>query len=257
MAISVGMEEAFRLREVFSKSFNAFGRHVVVFLMLSAIAHIPSLSLSLWEFTWVRDARVLLRWMVLVDQLTFVVGFVCVVIAYGTIIHGVVEDLAGRRVSIAAAVAIAVRRLLPLVGVSAAALLLSRLGMGLVSPAFIVLSTYWLVTLMFFMVAPVCIAERVGVGAALSRCRFLTKGHRWQILVTVLLLGTIGRAIEVAWGAAVGGAWGAAVGGQRAIVAFYGIWVVFGAFNAVMAAVFYDRLRLAKDGAHYFAKIFD
>jgi hypothetical protein len=47
------------------------------------------------------------------------------------------------------------------------------------------------------------------------------------------------------------------VGGQRAIVAFYGIWVVFGAFNAVMAAAFYDRLRLAKDGAHYFAKVFD
>ena len=79
MAISVGMEETFRLGEVFSKSFNAFGRHVVAFLMLSAIAHIPSLSLSLWEFTWVRDGRVMLRWMVLVDQLTFVVGFACVI----------------------------------------------------------------------------------------------------------------------------------------------------------------------------------
>lgn len=175
-AISMGMEGTFRLREAFSTSFNALRRHVVAFVILSAIAHIPSLSLSLWEFTWVRDARVLLRWMVLVDQLTFVVGFVCVLIAYGAIMHGVVEDLAGRRVSIAEAVAIAARRLLPLVGVSAAALLLSRLGMGLLSPAFIVLSTYWLVTWMFFMVAPICIAKRVGVGAALSRCLFLTRG---------------------------------------------------------------------------------
>src|SRR5262249_38320415 len=144
--------------------------------------------------------------------------------------------------------ATAARRLLPLVGVSAAALLLSRLGMGLVSPAFIVLSIYWLVTWMFFMVAPVCIAERVGVGAALSRCRFLTRGHRWQILVTILLLGTISRAIDFAWGAT--------VGGPGAIVTFYGIWVVFGAFNAVMAAVFYDRLRLAEDGAHI-VELFD
>jgi hypothetical protein len=31
------------------------------------------------------------------------------------------------------------------------------------------------------MVAPVCIAERVGVDAVLLRGLFLIKGHRWQI----------------------------------------------------------------------------
>jgi hypothetical protein len=62
---------------------------------------------------------------------------------------------------------------------------------------FIMLWMYWLATGMYFVAAPVCIAEPVGVGAALSCCRFLTKGRRWQIFVAILVVGILDFAIGI------------------------------------------------------------
>jgi hypothetical protein len=60
-----------RLSEVFSTSFNAFGRHVVAFVILSAIAHIPLLLLYLWPFMMVRCApRALFLFLLLAEFAT-------------------------------------------------------------------------------------------------------------------------------------------------------------------------------------------
>jgi hypothetical protein len=243
----MGIEGTFRLREVFSKSFNAFGRHVVAFIILSAIGHIPFLLLYLWPFTVVRYApRTWLVFLLLAEQVVYVVGIVCALIAYGAIIYGVIRDLAGRPVSIAEAVATAARRLLPLLGASAAVVAFTMFaGLGLIA-----LLMYWLVMGMYFVAAPVCIAEQAGVGGTLSRCRFLTKGHRWQIFVAILLVGIVGSAFNnIGIGLIFAGSWGA-------YAAILSIWIVFGAYNAVVATVFYDSLRLAKDDV-YIAKVFD
>jgi hypothetical protein len=141
-AISMGTEGTFRLREVFSKSFDAFGRHVVAFIILSVIGHIPFLLLYLWPF--------MLPFLLLAEQVIYVVGFVCVLIAYGAIIYGALWDHAGRPVSIAEAIAIAARRLLPLLGVSAAVVAFTSFaGLG-----FIVLLMDWLVMVIYFVAAP-------------------------------------------------------------------------------------------------------
>jgi hypothetical protein len=119
-------------------------------------------------------------------------------------------------------------------------------GLGLI----IALLMYWLVMGMYFVAAPVCIAEQAGVGGTLSRCRFLTKGHRWQIFVAILLVGIVGSAFNnIGIGLIFAGSWGA-------YAAILSIWIVFGAYNAVVATVFYDSLRLAKDDV-YIAKVFD
>jgi hypothetical protein len=117
-----------------------------------------------------------------------------------------------------------------------------------------VLSIYWLVMGMYFVMAPVCIAKQLGIGAALSRCRFLTKGRRRQIFVATLLAGIVSLTFNnISLGVAF------VSRGREANIAIYtaifSIWIVFGAFSAVTAAVFYDRLRLAKDGTHL-AKVF-
>jgi hypothetical protein len=200
MAISMGMEGTFRFREVIGKSFNAFG---VRFIILSAIAHIPLLLLYLWPFVMVRYApRSWLLYLLLAEYTVYVVGFGCVLIAYGAIMYGVIQDLAGRPVSIAEAIAIAARRSLPQWGVSVAVVALTRLAV----PGFSVLLTYWLAIGMYFVAAPVLIAEQAG-----------------------------------GWGA---------------YIAIFSVRIVFGAYNAVVAAVFYDSLRLAKDSVHI-AKVFD
>jgi hypothetical protein len=173
--------------------------------------------------------------------------------------------------SIAEAVAIGARRLLPLLGLLVAAVALIRLVAHL--PNFqdpfdklyagivqdIVTLMYWLVTAMSLVAAPVCIAERAGVRATLSRCRFLTNGHRWQIFGAISLVSIVDLSIVSIWraGAVLLSPIGQGVG---VLIMNYavieGIWYVLGAFNAVMAAVFYDRLRLSKDGVDV-AKIFD
>jgi hypothetical protein len=108
---------------------------------------------------------------------------------------------------------------------------------------------------MYFVAAPVCVAKQTGIGATLSRCRFLTKGCRWQIFVAILLTGIFSRAS----GNTIfrrGGA-PSISNGLPTIVGIFaasvGIWVVYGAFSAVFAAVFYDRLR----STVHMAKIFD
>jgi len=265
MAISMDMQKTFRVGAVFSKSFNAFGRHAVVFILLSTIAHLPEYLWSSGVAVHFVTARALLSpW---ADLLVPLVGLVCVLIAYGAIIYGVIQHLAARPMSVAGAVAIAARRLSPLAGVLVAVVALIGLARGLVLLEFlteaagtkpavalsklIAVLVSWLVMAMYFMVAPVCVAEQAGVGAAMSRCRFLTKGHRWQIFGTILLVSILDFAISII---------GAFVATHLAPTdqllgvinaAINGIWFVLGAFNAVMAAVFYDRLTLGQGWRAY------
>ena len=130
MAISMDMQKTFRVGAVFSKSFNAFGSHAVVFILLSTIAHLPEYLRSSGVAHHFVTARALLSpW---ADLLVPLVGRVCVLIAYGAIIYGVIHDLAARPMSVAGAVAIAARRLSPLAGVLVAVVALIGLARGLV-----------------------------------------------------------------------------------------------------------------------------
>ena len=268
MAISMDVQKPVRLAAVVSKSFNAFGRQAVSLITISVIAHLPGfLWFLLWPAVDFATVRSLLSpW---ADLLVPVVSFMCAMIGYGAIICRVTQDLAGHRVSIAETVAVAVRRLPPLVGVLVAVVALIRLTLprlteaagtepagGRVLFGLIATLTYWLAMAMYFVAAPVCIDEQIGLGTAVSRCRFLTKGHRWQIfgaflLVSILEFATtnIGAFIAAALSPT-----GQLRGATSTI--FYGIWSVLGAFSAVMAAVFYERLRSTKDGVHL-SKIFD
>lgn len=279
MTITIDMPGTFRLRAVFSTSVKAFGRHALVFIIVSAIAHIPGYLWSSWVAVHYAKARALLPlW---AGLLFSIVDLACVVIAYGAIIYAVIEDLAGRRVSIAQAVAIASRRLLPLVGVLVATVVLSSLSGELVLRELLTdlialdvvevvnALVQVLVMVMYFVAAPVFIAEQAGIGTALSRCPLLTKGYRWRIFGVILLAGILECAVFVV--AVVGTAalpflhldsrsltpasdveWIQVV----MITEFHGILIVLGAFNTVIAAVFYDRLHVAKDGVHL-AKVFD
>jgi hypothetical protein len=251
MAISTDTQETMRLREVFSTAFGVFRRHVVAFIILSAIAHIPHwllfLFLSLWFRYVPRSMPFDALFFVLGIVAIYTMGFVCVLIAYGAIIYCVIQDFAGRRVTTAEAVTMATRYLWRPASVLVAAVAVSRWFFG----GFVVLSIYWLALGMYFVAAPVFIAEQLGIGAALSRCRFLTEGRRWQIFIAILLAGIVSRAVDTIILGAIG------VASMLTIsIVNVSIWIVFGAFSAVFAAVFYDRLRSIKDGAPN-AKVFD
>jgi hypothetical protein len=234
MAISMD-KQGLRLMEVFSTSFNAFGRQPVDFIILSAVGNIPSLVLGFADVHYPGEE---------------IVDFVCESVAYGAIIYGVTQNFAGRWVSITEAIAIAARRLWPLMRVCVAVILIGAIG----SLVFARFSTWMglLATAMYFMLAPVCIAEQVGVAAALSRILFLTKEYRWKIFGATLLVVFV----ELVIGTIIGVAGIVDLPIALNFAAIGGMLGVLGAFDAVLAAVFYDRLHSIKEGAHM-AKIFD
>ena len=73
--------------------------------------------------------------------------------------------------------------MLAVLGVAIVAGIILILGfIALIIPGFIVMTMFW-------VVVPVAVIERQGVGSSLSRSRFLTYGHRWAIFGIVILLG--------------------------------------------------------------------
>jgi hypothetical protein len=244
MAMSHSVEGSFRLGDVFSKSFGVFGRHFLAFFVLTLIAYVPS-----YVFGWPTALSPALAFNVTLDAwglLVVPVSIVCGTIANGAMTYGVVQDLRGGAVSIGEAVATAARRFLPMIGVALSISVLATLGFVLLSvPGFMIMCA-------FFVAAPVCIAEKSGIRASLSRSRFLTRGHRWQIFGTYILISII----EAIVGEIVARITGDPTG--PAIVSC-GVQAVFGAFMAVIAAVFYCQLRVAKEGVDLakIASVFD
>lgn len=248
MTISTGVEGTFRLGDVFSKSFSVFGRNVVAFFLLAAVANIPvfvmGVGVGFLEPSLGTSSEVAtVVSAVLVVLLTMLVWIVCWMIANGAMTYGVIQDLRDGNVSIRQAIAIAARRFWPMIGVAISVGFLTGLAsVLLLVPGAIVLC-------MLYVAAPVCLAEQAGVGASLSRSRFLTKGHRWQIFGAVLLIGIVEA---VASGAitgvlSLGGAAATATSPVLQVVSLI-LQTFFVAFNAVVAAVFYYQLRVAKEG---------
>jgi tryptophan-rich sensory protein len=240
LAASRGTQGTFRLGDVFSKSFAVYGRHFTAFIVLTVFANIPNYLFG-WGVAAPPDSPPSIRlfnfsfegW----DLLAVPLGIVCGTIANGAMTYGVVQDLRGVPVSIGESLIFAARRFLPMIGVAITSGVLIWLGfILLVVPGFTVLC-------MYYVAAPVCVAEKAGVGASLSRSRFLTKGHRWAIFGAYMLIFVLGA---ISAGIATGAT--STVGETGAMVVGYAVQAIFGAFVAVLAAVLYYQLRVAKEG---------
>ena len=247
MAISHGTEGTFRLGDAFGKSFGMFGRHFVTVFVLTVIANIPNYVFQ-WAFVSPPPTPGALPEFNPWAFLAIPVGIVCNTIATGAITYGVVQDLRDGQVSIGEAIAAAARRFLPMFGVALVVSILLLLGFVLL------LVPGLIVSCMYFVAMPVCMAERAGVGASLKRSRFLTKGHRWQIFGAYILVVILALIIV---GAFVGAR--SIIGASGATIFQDAVNAVFGAFIAVLAAVFYYQLRVAKEGVDLakIASVFD
>jgi hypothetical protein len=256
-----------RLRDVFGKSFRLFGRHFVAFCSLAAIAispfYLTSLAISPDPPSWAVAT-------------VFIMLFVCILSANGAVTYGVVQDLHGRSALMLDTVNALARHVLAIIGVAISVTLLVLMGLLLemavlarignslprsdaVYTSIILLPTA-VVLCIFFVAAPVCVAERAGVGKSLARSWFLTKGYRWRIFGTFMLILVPDIAVSAAARAA--GIWMHTYVGRliaEHVVLIAASWVVetvFVAFFSVVTAVFYYELRAAKDGAKV-AGVFD
>jgi predicted neutral ceramidase superfamily lipid hydrolase len=169
---------------------------------------------------------------------SFIVGIALQSLAYATCLYGAYETMRGKDFSIAESFSVGLGRLAPVLGTAVAVGILTGLAsLLLVVPGAIVY-------LMMYVALPVCVVERLGPFDSVRRSRLLTKGSRWKILGLLLLM-----CLAIMIVGAVFGGIGAALAGLRGYAIGAGlVSVLIYSFFAVLAAVVYHDLRVAKEG---------
>ena len=126
---------------------------------------------------------------------------------------------------------------------------LAALGLLLFIVPGLILLTMW------YVASAACIVERLGVFASMERSSVLTKGHRWAIFGTWLLLIISGAILAPAVDALAG-----LTGNAGLITAASLVWsAMTTAFGMVFGGVMYYELRVAKEGIdiHQIAAVFE
>jgi uncharacterized membrane protein len=235
-------QQQFRLGAVIGRSFAVFFGNIVPFGILYLVVNAPS---SIYAFTLAGQANA--------DNdpgvrtLTFVEVFLGLVAA-AAVTYATVQELRGRRVGFGeffgrglaqggAAIRVAI--------LSGILLLLAFIA--LVIPGLVLYTMWW-------VAIPVAVIERPGAVESLRRSAELTKGNRWRVfaLVVGFLAGVFLVAIGIAFVIVVVVELSAA--GDRTLfdqLMAVTMWVwtaLFMAGQAVLTAVSYYYLRVAKEG---------
>ena len=242
----------FRVGQVFSRAWTVLSGNVTKFLPLTAILALPNLVGLIPGFsdgTAVRNAPPSLS----AGAILAIVGSVFVwiildVVTQATVLYGSFQAMRHRPVQIGESFKRGLARLVPIIGLSICVFAALMLGFVLlIVPAFIFYA-------MFFVALPVCVVEGLGPIGSMQRSAALTKGNRWKIFGLAFVLGLVTGIVGgiVAAVLSVGGLVVSAIGQM--------VWnTVMGAYQAIVVAVAYHDLRVAKEGVdiEHIAAVFD
>jgi len=229
-------EADFRVGSVISRSASILLRHLLTFFVVALIANLPALLLPNQQPTepMVLDETLnVLVWLLF----SYVVTTVLSTLAEAVILHAAFQDMRRQPVRLAESLNAVLRRFLTIVGLAVVVAVLLLLGLTLFVIPGLILYTMWFVGL------PACVVERRGPWTSLRRSRELTKGHRWKVFALALL-----SIVASFGGLPIGSGLGAIAGPIVAligVVTWTAIWI---AFTAVVVAVTYHDLRVAKEG---------
>lgn len=189
----------FRVGSVLDRGFSILISNIVPFGLLSLLGYIClhfleviSAKLS-FHFAFVDrqmigevdDVLLYLRirqYSLLLDLLFY---FLLDFLVTATLVYGTFQDLRGQRASLGACIRRGLGLIIPVIGVAFVSTLAIAAGfIALVIPGLIVATILW-------VVIPVAVLERLGVGASLKRSAELTKGYRWRIFYILILYAII------------------------------------------------------------------
>ena len=230
----------FRVGDALNRSFNVFVSGFGKFVVLSAIPLAPVLLINLVATRASLDTQEGLNGVA--SLLQFVLGS----LATGTCLFGAYQIMRGRPFSISESFKVAGGRMASLIGATLLVGLLTALAfLALIVPG-VMLMVAWTVVL------PAIVVERLGVRAAMRRSRALTSGYRWPIFGLIILAAII-TAIAVGIATALVAVIAALTGHGSALIVItvlctFAGTVVGQAFSAVLSAVIYHDLRVAKEG---------
>jgi hypothetical protein len=229
----------FRVGELLSRAWQVLAPNFVFFFFVSIIVALPNVALETGR------GPPALGWSL---AIALIVAMILHTFGQAVMLFGAFQYLRGRQVRLAEALRRGLSRFFPLLGLG----ILYGLGVGFGTVLLLVPGLILLV--MWAVVVPVCVVERLGPTASMSRSSDLTKGYRWKIfgiVVPLLVVGMIGRKflppILVPAGLVV-----MSIG----VVLWTALWSAYS--NCVLITIYHD-LRVAKEGVDtgQIAEIFD
>jgi hypothetical protein len=233
------VDEPFRIGPAMSRAFDVFVGNFGKFLLLALVTMSPVLALKIFgAAAMVGGLRSGDPTAISMVGATGFFGFLLQIVAQGACLYGSYRAMRGESFTVQQSLGVAFRRFFPIIGVAILGGVLGLLGlMLLIVPGLIAAA-------MFYVAIPACVIENLGVTASLGRSRALTAGYRWQIFgVFVIVL----IAAMIVGGAA--GFLGAMVKLHVVTqVLQFVVNAVITAFGAVLVAVVYHDLRVAKEG---------
>lgn len=152
------------------------------------------------------------------------------------IVYGTFQELRGRRASTGKCLLHGARTILPVIGVTVCVLICIAAGLALfIIPGIIV-------AVMFWVAIPVAVVEKSGIVESLKRSANLTSGYRWPVFGIMFLLVIVDRVTN----AIIANLYFGSVAFYYLIL--FAIIFLFAALDAVVTAVGYHDLRVAKEG---------
>ena len=239
---------SFSIGNVFSRSFGVMGRNPLVAFGLSfVLAALPGALLS-YSFVNLRvdmQQSGVFTGVVASAFIGAVIYLILRSLVQAGLVRATVADSEGRKASLGECLATAFNRLLPLIGATLLLVLAIMVGMILLIVPGI------MVAVAFAVVVPVTVEERVGVIAAFGRAADLTRGARWKVFGTLLLMAIV---LWVLF--AVAGLFQVLIVGLQQVGTMSVSYIVFNAIMTTISATFsatittglYVELREWKDG---------
>jgi hypothetical protein len=246
-------EDGFRVGRVLGRSFGVLGRHIIQFLLVTAIPIAPLAYVAGVELVSAMgvkdpDAATMTRLgFLLIGAVAF--WGLAMMVAQAVVLYGTFQDMRGKPAHVGEGIVKGLARFFPILGLAICTMVAVAFGFVLLVIPGIIFA------LMFYVALPVCVVERLGPIASMKRSAALTRGHRWKILGILIVIAGLS-----ALGGAVVAAVLTVVGGAKAMFIGRFVWqVIMGAFSAVVVAVIYHDLRSAREGidVERMAAVFD
>lgn len=260
---STAVSGPFSIGNVLAQSFRSIGRNPVLLIGVPFVC--GGLPQGLISFLQQGDQQQLRDYMMRLDSGSvspaMIIGAVAVflliaiplaLISQGAMIRATLGAIQGEKASLGDCLAVAFSRMLPLLGL----MILSGLAIGF---AFLLLIVPGIIlSLVWYVAAPVLVVEQLGVSESLSRSADLTRGYRWSLFGLAIIVGIIGFTANMLVGG-MGAAFAAAAAraGDGSLTTTVAVLVgVFGAIGSTVSAVLsgvvptalYVELRQAKEG---------
>jgi hypothetical protein len=250
---STPAESAFGIGRVIARTFSAWWRHVWIFSLLTLVADLPLIAAAALagipipgisaptQNPFDRTAAAAPATLPSGFWIAYLATMLLFTVEAGAITRGVVDHLAGKRVSLGAMVGTGLKRFVPLLAVGLLCYVIFLVGLVLLLVPGIYLACA------LAAAVPAVVVERPGIFGAIRRSFRLTKGKRFAVFVSFLVVVLVAVGVSLSANFILPSLT-ASFSPLLGVLLGLAINVLFGTVVWTFPAVVYHDLRVAKEG---------